>query len=263
MRFVTVGSYGKRGGCGVPMLLKDTRTYISIDCIRTSSGLTLPLNKKCGGQQTLFRVWVFAVLWVCGLLADVPKDRRWKVTRHRVAQAVYPENKGLTVSDNLSIRLHRITERACWSVEKPNKCSPKNINKFLLEKRGQGGNLWCWKSIDFQSPKGGNVRKKVSPPYIKTKEVNPQGARKNRPKKTNKLVLFVSLIFAVALRRKCFASALLSYGRENRNSAESRGIHTWRTRRNGGFNSWGSNVTWECRLWSRWWLTTPKKQTTL
>jgi hypothetical protein len=113
VHFVAVGSYGKRGGFGVPTLLKDTRTYIPIDCIRTSSGLTLPLNKKVRRTtNTLSGVGICCSLglWVVGRCT---KGQTLKGNSSPSCKAVYPENKGLTVSDNLSIRLHRISERAC------------------------------------------------------------------------------------------------------------------------------------------------------
>ena len=62
----------------------------------------------------------------------------------------------------------------------------------------------------FNHLKRGNARKKVCSPYIKSKEVNPQGARKNRHKKINKIYFVCVACFAVALRRKSSASALLA-----------------------------------------------------
>lgn len=59
-------------------------------------------------------------------------------------------------------------------------------------------NSRCCKSQTFNHLKRGNVRKKVSSPYIKSKEVSIAGRTKKPPQKNKQASFFVVLLFVVA-----------------------------------------------------------------
>ncbi len=70
---------------------------------------------------------------------------------------------------------------------------------FLLRKARTRGEFVVLEILDFQSPKGGNVRKNVCPPIIKAKEVTYVGRAKKQNRK-NKRGLFYSVCFVSLLR---------------------------------------------------------------